>query len=140
MAVSLEQTGDIMRRSQGLINQAVDRGTNLLAERVEHYTEVANDVADVLRERGEPAAAGAVETLAGRIKGVADYLRSADGARLWSDGQNYARERTWVLAGAGFVTGIAAARAVRTATAERTWESEPAYVDRYAQPNARFAP
>lgn len=143
MAVTLEQTGDLVRRSQGMINQAVDRGTNLLADRIEHYTNVAHEVAGVLRDRGEPQAGDFVENMAGRTTQVARYLRNSDGAAIWSDTQEFARGRTWLLAGVGFVSGLAMARAVRTATAERewenrTWDEEPAYREDYAQPTARY--
>lgn len=134
MAVGMEQTGELLRRSQTMVNQAVDRGTSLLADRVEHYTNVAHDVGDVLRERGEPQAADLVQTLAERAVEVARYLRNHDGTELWSDVQELARGKTWLLAGAGFLGGLAAARAVRTA-ADGGWESRP-YVDSYRQPTA----
>jgi hypothetical protein len=135
MAATLEQTGELMRRSQGMINQAVDRGTTMLADRVEHYTNVAHDVGEVLRDRGEAQAADFVDSLAGRVQGVATYLRRSDGTQMWTDAQEAARGRTWVLAGVGFVAGVAAARAVRTAASSRTWESNEPYVDAYADDN-----
>lgn len=138
MAVGLEQTGDLMRRSQTMLNQAVDRGTTLLADRVEHYTNVAKEVGDVLRERGEPQAADVVQSLAQRATEAARYLRNHDGADLWSDAQEMARGKTWLLAGIGFVGGLAAARAIRTA-ADGGWESNSPYVDSYAQPTATDA-
>lgn len=107
----------------------------MLADRVEHYTNVAHDVGDVLRDRGETHAADFVDMLAGRVQGMATYLRRSDGTQMWSDAQEAARGRTWVLAGAGFVAGVAAARAVRTATSHETWESNEPYVDAYADPN-----
>jgi hypothetical protein len=48
--------------------------------------------------------------------------------------QMFARDKTWLLAGAGFLGGLAAARAVRTAAGSGQWENTPAYVDSYAQP------
>lgn len=134
MAVRSEQSGDLMRRSQTMINQAVDRGTSLLADRVEHYTNVAREVGDVLRERGEPQAADLVQGLAQRGQDAARYFRSRDGVALWSDAQDFARGKTWLMAGAGLVGGLAVARAVRTAT-DSNWESTSAYVDSYAAPN-----
>jgi len=130
MTVSLEQTGDLLRRSQGMLNQAVDRGTTLLADRVEHYTNVAREVSEVLRERGEPEAADVVQTLAQRINQASRYLRASDGKALWDDAQQFARGKTWLLAGVGFVGGLAAARAVRTAAGYNGQD----YVDSYAQP------
>lgn len=138
MAVSFDR-GEIVRRSQGMINQAVDRGTGMLADRVEHYTNVAREIGGILRERGEPQAADLVETVSQRGIEVARYLRNNDPASMWNDAQDLARGRTWILAGAGFLGGLALARTVRTATSDYeqrsgSWEDRPAYRDAYAQP------
>jgi len=138
MAVSFDR-GEIVRRSQGMINQAVDRGTGMLADRVEHYTNVAREIGGILRERGEPQAADLVEAVSQRGIGVARYLRNNDPASMWNDAQDLARGRTWILAGVGFLGGLALARTVRTATSDYeerggSWEDQPAYRDAYAQP------
>ena len=133
MALGSEQTGDLMRRGQTMISQAVDRGTSMLADRVEHYTNVGREVGTVLRDKGEPQAAEFVESLSQRAQDVARYLRNNDGSAMWSDAQQYARGKTWLLAGVGFVGGLALARTIRTA-ADSGWERTPGYVDSYAQP------
>lgn len=117
MAVSFD-TGEIVRRSQGVINQAVDRGTGVLADRVEHYTNVAREIGEILRERGEPQAADVVESISERGIGVARYLRNNDPASMWNDAQDLARGRTWLLAGVGFLGGLALARTVRTGASD----------------------
>ena len=129
MAVTID-TGEIVRRSQGMINQAVDRGTGMLADRVEHYTNVARDIGDILRERGEPQAADMVQIVAERGISVARYLRNNDTMTMWNDAQELARGRTWLLAGAGFLGGLALARTVRTAASNQD------YRDSYAQPSS----
>lgn len=136
MAASLEQTrGEVLRKSQTMMNQAVDRGTGMLADRVEHYTNVAREVGNILRERGEPQAADMVTSLADRGIGIARYLRNSDGGKMWSDAQELARGRTWLLTGVGFVGGLAIARAVRAAAdGGAGWETQEAYRDEYAQP------
>jgi len=111
----------------------------MLADRVEHYTNVARDIGGILRDRGEPQAADFVENMAQRGVGVARYLRNNDTQSMWNDAQDLARGRTWILAGAGFLGGLALARTVRTATSDYeerggSWEDRPAYRDSYAQP------
>ena len=133
MAVTLEQTGDLLQRSGSVINQAVDRGTSLLADRVEHYLNVAREVGDVLRERNEPQAADLVQSLAQQGTQIARYLRNNDGAQLWSDAQDFSRDKTWLLAGIGLVGGLAAARTIRSAADGGSASST--YVDSYSQPD-----
>lgn len=115
MAVTTDITGEWTRRSQTMIAQAVGRGTGLLADRVEHYTTIAREVGDILRERGEPQAADLAATLAERTQSVARYLRNTDGSRILSDVQEFARGRGWLLTGVGLISGLALARAVRSA-------------------------
>jgi hypothetical protein len=142
MAVSFD-TGEIVRRSQGVINQAVDRGTGMLADRVEHYTNVAREIGDILRDRGEPQAAEFVQAISERGLGVARYLRNTDPAGMWNDVQDAARGKTWLLAGVGLLGGLALARTVRTAAGDYetrggSWEDTPAYRESYAQPNTGY--
>ena len=124
-------TGDLLQRSQTVVNQAVDRGTSLLADRVEHYINLAREVSDVLRERDETGAAELVNVVAKRGTSLATYLRNNDGAQLWSDAQYFARDKAWLLGGIGFLGGLAIARTVRSAS--DTGRDE--YVDSYAQPS-----
>jgi hypothetical protein len=128
---------ELWQRSQGVINQAVGRGAEMLADRVEHYSTVASDIGEVLREKGEPQVADFVDMLAGGVSDAAGYLRSRDGTELWSDAQDFARGRTWLLAGIGLVGGMAAARAVRSANRMRDWE-QPDYVESYSQSQPTF--
>lgn len=133
MAVTLD-TNDLLQRSQTVVNQAVDRGTSLLADRVEHYINIARQVGDVLRERNEPQAADLVQAAAERANSVASYLRNNDGMRIWSDAQDFARDKTWLLAGAGFLGGLAAARTIRSAADMNG--SRRTYTETYAQPTS----
>jgi hypothetical protein len=130
MAVRMDPN-EIWQRSQGVINQAVGRGAELLADRIEHYSSLATDMSEMLREKGEPQAAEWVDSLAGGVGEAANYLRTHDGTSLWSDAQAFARGRSWLLAGIGLVGGMAAARAVRSANHVHDWEQSD-YVESYA--------
>lgn len=131
MATSLQD------RTGGMVNQAIDRGTDVLADRVEHYALVAREMCDVLRQRGEPQAAEMLETGVNRMTDVTSYLRQSDGTRLMSDVQEFARGRTWLVAGVGFMGGILAARAIRagTASVDDGWQQRP-YTEQFDQERA----
>lgn len=130
MAVRMDPN-ELWQRSQGVINQAVGRGAELLADRIEHYSSLATDMSDMLRQKGEPQAAEWVDSLAGGVQDAATYLRTHDGTSLWSDAQRFARGRSWLMAGIGLVGGMAAARAVRSANYHSEWEQSE-YVESYA--------
>jgi ElaB/YqjD/DUF883 family membrane-anchored ribosome-binding protein len=115
----MDTTGE--RRTQGagapagIINRAVGYGTNLLANRIDHYVTVARDVSEVLRERDEPQAAGMVETVATRGLELTAQLRAIDARSLWQSAQSMVRERPWLMAGIGVASGLGLARAIRSA-------------------------
>jgi hypothetical protein len=141
MTTTLQQPStastDLISRTGGLVNQAVSKGTGLLADRVEHYVNVAREVSDVLRERGEPQAAEFIDSAAGRVNSMARYLRNSDGSQLLSDAQAFAQGRTWFLAGLGLMGGMLAARAVRAANDSGTWGGQTPYVEQFNQERAR---
>jgi hypothetical protein len=116
MAATLEQAGsDALRRSQSMIGQAVKSGTNVLADRIEHYTNLGREIADMLRDRQEPQAADVLQALSARGNEFARYLRNTEPPQLWADAQRFGRDRTWVVTGVGLAGGLALARAVRAA-------------------------
>ena len=95
----------LQQQTGGMINQAVDRGTDLLADRIEHYVGLTRDVCDVLRQRGETQPAQLLESTLTRVDSITSYLRNADGTQLYGDMRDMTRDRAWLLAGAGFITG-----------------------------------
>jgi hypothetical protein len=119
-----------------MIGQAVDRGTGIVADRIEHYTNLGREISDMLRDRGEPAAADFVQMVTQRGNDVARYLRTSGGTQIWNDAQSFARGRTWLLTGAGFMGGLALARAVRSTQYNDDGETS-VYTDSYAQPYQR---
>jgi len=119
----------LQRQTGGMINQAVDRGADMLADRIEHYADVTREMCDVLRRRGENQPAEFLEITLGRVDSVTSYLRDADGTRMYDDVRELTRDRTWLLAGAGFVTGLLAARAIRAGASG----TQSAYVEEFDQ-------
>lgn len=95
------------------INILVGQGSSLLAQRIEQYALVGDEVIVTLRENGETQAADFAELLSGRAHATANYVRTRDGRRMWSDAQDALSGRGWVMAGAGLLTGFLAARAIR---------------------------
>jgi hypothetical protein len=101
------------------INVMVGQGTGLLAQRVEAYAQIGDEIVRTLRDNGETQAADFAELLGGRAHATADYLRTRDGRRIWADCQDAMQGRGWVMAGAGLLTGFLAARAIRSSPPAR---------------------
>jgi len=101
------------------INIVVGQGTSLLAQRVEQYARIADEIIVTLRDNGETQAADFAELLSGRAHATANYMRTRDGRRIWSDAQDAMSGRGWVMAGAGLLTGLLAARAIRCSPPSR---------------------
>jgi hypothetical protein len=95
------------------INVFIGQGTSLLAQRVDQYARVGDEIAAAFRERDERQAADFAELLGSRAHATASYLRTTDGRRMWSDAQDAMSGRGWIMAGAGLLTGFLAARAIR---------------------------
>ncbi len=95
---------------------AIGYGATLLADRVDRYVAVARDVSGVLRERGEPQAAAALERAARSAARAGAYLRDADGREVWRDLQRAVEGRGWLLAGVGVAGGLGLARAIRSSS------------------------
>lgn len=112
-------TQDMWQSTSNTINRAVDSGTTLAADRVEHYESIVRETIDTLRQRDEPQAAEALERVAAFGSSVATYLRNADGKRLLRDAEEFTRGRTPVLTAVGAVTGFAVARALRAGATQR---------------------
>jgi len=116
MAKILNQYLDLATDTLSVV---VGQGTGLLAQRIEQYARIGDEIALTLRDNGERQAAEFAELLGARTHAAANYLRTRDGRRIWSDAQDAMSGRGWVMAGAGLLTGFLAARAIRCSPPSR---------------------
>lgn len=101
------------------VNVLVGQGTGLIAQRIEQYARIGDEIVNTLRDNGETQAANFAEVLGGRAHATATYLRTRDGRRLVSDAQDTMAGRGWVMAGAGLITGFLVARGIRSSPSTR---------------------
>lgn len=119
----IRMTQDMWQTTTGTVNRAIDTGTTMAADRVEHYGSIVRETVDTLRERGEPQAAQALDQVASLTTSVANYLRTVDGTRLLADAEDFTRGRAPLMTAIGAVTGFALARAIRAGAARRTYDA-----------------
>lgn len=108
----------------------VSRGTGMLADRIERYVQVADELESSLRDRNEPQAADLAGMISQRTSDVVTYLRDTDGRALIDDISSAMHGRGWMLAGVGIAGGILLARTVRAASSD----SPDDYVESHSAP------
>jgi hypothetical protein len=109
----------------------VARGTGMLADRIERYVQVADELESSLRDRNEPQAADLAGMISQRTSDVVTYLRDTDGRALLDDLGSAMHGRGWMLAGVGIAGGILLARTVRAASSD---SSDGDYVESHSAP------
>jgi hypothetical protein len=85
------------------------------AERINERAGAVREVGRDLRDRGQPTVAALADKAATQMERAAEYMRTADGARIAADLKELARKQPAAVAAAGFLIGLAAARIIKAA-------------------------
>lgn len=115
----------IKDKAKGVIIDQVDRRTTNLGNVVSGHVSNLRQMGSSLRTDGQDATASLVDMAADRLNRVATYLTQTDGDRIIHDLENVARRQPVVMAAAGLLFGLTAARLLKTGAAQRY----RAYVD-----------
>lgn len=106
--------------------QARTRVTDVVTQRSTDAGEQVNTAADALRQTssqlrssGQEAPAKAIESAAGRIEDVGNWLRDSDGDQILHDIENMARRQPTAVLFAGLALGFAASRLLRASSTKR---------------------
>jgi hypothetical protein len=102
------------------INVLAGQGTGLLAQWIEQYARVGDELVRTLRANGETQAADFAAQLGARAHATAQYFRTRDGRRIWADCQDAMQGRGAVMAGAGLLAGFLVARAIKSSPPSRS--------------------
>lgn len=125
-------------RVGGKVREEVDRRSSEAGEQVTAMADALRKAADQLEQDGKDAPAKVARQAAERLQGVGGYLTLADAQQIMSDVERYARRQPWLVAAAGALVGIAAARFLKA--------SRPAHeptvptVPSSSVPGASYAP
>lgn len=114
-----EKAEEVKGQVGGRVRQEIDTRTADAGEQVNGFADALRRTSSTLREEGKEAPANLADTAAEKIEQIGGYLRSSDADRLLDDAESYARRQPWVVAGAGAVLGLAAARFLKASSERR---------------------
>jgi hypothetical protein len=121
--------------AQEKASQLREKGSAQLRDQLDtRTTEVgghAKSVAEALRRSGESlqeengGAARVVNGTADRVERLGGYLEQRRGGEIMRDVENFARRRPLLIAGAGVLVGVVAARFVKASSEQRYGDGRP---------------
>ena len=130
-----EQAQQMAERGRGAVAMQVDQRSTQAGEQLKSLSEAMRGSAEQLREQDQHGPARLAEQAAQRGDRVASYLSESDGDQLLADIEDFARRQPLLVAGAGFLVGMVAARALK-ASSSRRYESRSGYQGGYRPPSA----
>ena len=130
-----EGAQQMAERGRGVVATQVDQRSTQAGEQLRSMTEAVRGSAARLREQDQHGPARAVEGAAERGDRLASYLSESDGEQLLADVEDFARRQPLVVAGAGLLVGLVAARALK-ASSSRRYESRTGVQRGYRAPYA----
>jgi hypothetical protein len=103
------------------VREQVDQRSTQAGEQVQAMSDALQSGVAQLRSEGKEVPATVMTQLAERAEELGAYLQSAQGDRMLTDFERFARRRPWVTAGVGILAGFVASRFVK-ASADRRYE------------------
>ena len=135
-----QQMGDVAEKGRGAVRRQVDERSTQVGEQASSVAETLRQTASQIRAQGDPQKvrlASVADQGADRLERVGAYLTGADAEEILDRVEDVARKQPWLIAGAGLLVGIAAARVIKASGRERYYQ-QPRNV--YARQAARPIP
>ncbi|MGI8562947.1 MAG: hypothetical protein ACR2MZ_05225 [Candidatus Dormibacter sp.] len=111
--------------AQEKMREQVNIRSTQAGNQVDSIGQAMRKASDHLSGQGNQLPAKAAEQLAQRVEQLGGYLRQSDADRILGDLENYARQQPLILATAGLVVGVAAARFLKTSSQRRYQQGKP---------------
>jgi ElaB/YqjD/DUF883 family membrane-anchored ribosome-binding protein len=125
-----QQVGDVAQRGRGAVRRQVDQRSTQVGEQAWSAADALRQTASQIRAEGDPdkaRLASVADQGAERLERVGAYLTSADADEILDRVEELARQQPWLIAGAGLLVGIAAARFVKASSQERYYQGSRHY-------------
>lgn len=123
-----EQVGEAAQKGRGMLRRQVDERSTMAGRQATSAAETLRQTASQMREEGDPQKArmaSFADQGADRLERVGGYLTDADADELLGRAEDMARQQPWLIAGAGLLVGIAAARVLKASSTDRYYRSRP---------------
>jgi hypothetical protein len=133
-----EQVGEAAEKGRGALRQQVDQRSTRMGEQASSVAETLRQTAAQIRAQGDPEKArlaSLADQGADRLERAGGYLTRADADEILERVEEVARRQPLLIAGAGLLVGIAAARVLKASSQERYRHRQPRNV--YARQAAR---
>ena len=132
-----EQAQELTGQAKGVVQQQVDSRSTQAGEQVASTAQDLRSVAEQLRNQGKEAPARLADQVADRADRVGGYLKDADGDRILSDIEDFARRQPWAVVAGGVALGFLASRFLKASSTQRY---DAAQGRAAAPPPAEFEP
>jgi ElaB/YqjD/DUF883 family membrane-anchored ribosome-binding protein len=123
------QATDVAERGRGIVQEQLSERSTQLGDQVGSASTTLRRVAEQSRIDGDEQQALLAQQAADRGERLSAYLREADGQRMLTEAEDFARRQPWVIAAAGFAVGLGVARALKASSRTRY---ERRYVTAYS--------
>jgi hypothetical protein len=117
-----QQVGDVAEKGRGAVRRQLDQRSTQAGEQASSVAEALRQTASQIRTEGDPEKARlayVADQGADRLERVGAYLTDADADEILDRVEDVARKQPWLIAGAGLLVGLAAARFMKASSQER---------------------
>lgn len=124
-----EQVGEAAEKGRGMLRRQVDERSTMAGRQASSAADTLRQTASQMRLEGDPQKArmaSFADQGADRLERVGSYLTDADADELLERVEDVARQQPWLIAGAGLLVGIAAARVLKASSSDRYYRARPA--------------
>jgi ElaB/YqjD/DUF883 family membrane-anchored ribosome-binding protein len=114
-----EKASEARQNTRDRVQQEIDMRSSQTGQQMTKTGSALRQTAQQLRGDQQEQQARVLEAVADRTERLGRYLNQTDGEQILRDVERMARQRPWVVAGAGTVLGFLAARFTKASSARR---------------------
>lgn len=114
-----EKASEAKQNTRERVRQEIDTRSSRTGEQMTKTGSALRQTAQQLRGDRQEQQAKVLEAVADRTERVGRYLNQTEGEQILRDVERMARQRPWVVAGAGTVLGFLAARFTKASSTRR---------------------